>query len=66
MVLRFTPLTRAALFSIPPTLGLVSHEGIIPVSKLFDTAGPMAKSVEDLPNLLDILVDPTERPSTLR
>ncbi len=66
MVLRFTPLTRAALFSIRPTLGLVSHEGTIPVSKLFDTAGPMAKSVEDLANLLDILVDPKERPSTRR
>lgn len=45
-------------------MGLVSLEGIIPVSKYFDTAGPMAKSVRDLANLLDVLVDPTRKKST--
>ena len=42
-------------------MGLVSQEGIIPVSKLFDTAGPMAKSVIDLANLLDILVEASKK-----
>ena len=42
-------------------MGIVSQEGIIPVSKLFDTAGPMAKSVVDLANLLDVLVDPSKK-----
>ncbi|MCJ1322634.1 hypothetical protein MMC15_007983 [Xylographa vitiligo] len=56
-----TPSTRAALFTIRPTIGTVSQEGIIPVSKLFDTAGPMAKSVVDLANLLDVLIDSSKK-----
>ena len=39
----------------------MSQEGIIPVSKLFDTAGPMAKSVVDLANLLDVLIDSSKK-----
>ena len=31
--------------------------GILPASDLLDTAGPMAKSAEDLANLLDVIVD---------
>ena len=31
--------------------------GILPVSGLFDTPGPIAKSAEDLANLLDVMVD---------
>ena len=50
------PSTGAALYTIRPTLGLVSQDDIIPVSKSCDTAGPMTKSVPDLANLLDILV----------
>lgn len=43
-----------------PTVTIVSQEGIIPITRLFDSAGPMAKSVEDLANLMDILVDPSK------
>ncbi|TVY78523.1 putative amidase [Lachnellula suecica] len=53
-----TPSTRAALYSIRPTMDLVPREGILPTSQFFDTAGPMAKSSEDLAHLLDILVLP--------
>ncbi|KAN0114724.1 Amidase signature domain containing protein [Hyaloscypha variabilis] len=54
-----TPCTRAALYTIRPTMGLVSQQGIIPISYLFDTPGPIAKSPLDLANLLDVLVDPS-------
>ncbi|KAJ5098877.1 hypothetical protein N7532_005878 [Penicillium argentinense] len=49
------PSGRAALYTIKPTIGLVSQEGIIPISNLFDSAGPMTKSVGDLVDILDIL-----------
>lgn len=51
------PSDRAALYTIKPTVKIVSQEGIIPISPEADSAGPMAKSVLDLANLLDILVD---------
>ena len=59
-----TPATRAVHYTIRPTMGLVSQNGIGPVSKLFDTAGPMAKSVIDLAHLLDVLVDPLAKESS--
>jgi len=37
---------------LKPTLGLVSRSGIIPIAHSQDTAGPMARSVEDLAILL--------------
>ncbi|KAF8865226.1 amidase signature enzyme [Acephala macrosclerotiorum] len=54
-----TPALRASLYTLRPTMGLVSQQGIVPLSGLFDTAGPMAKSAIDLANLLDVLVDPS-------
>ena len=38
-----------------PTLGLVSRNGIIPISISQDTAGPMARSVADAALLLNAL-----------
>jgi amidase len=40
-----------------PTVGLVSTSGIVPISKFFDSPGPMGKSALDVALLLDILVD---------
>jgi amidase len=54
------PATRAALYTLKPTIGLVSQEGIVPISRLVDSAGPLAKCVEDIANLLDILIDPSK------
>lgn len=54
------PSDRSALYAIKPTVKLVPQEGIIPVSHEADSAGPMTKSVLDLANLLDVLVDPTK------
>ncbi|KAI1111811.1 putative glutamyl-tRNA amidotransferase subunit A [Nemania sp. NC0429] len=55
------PAGRASLYTIKPTIGLVPQDGIIPASPIFDTAGPMTKSVYDLAVLLDAISKP-ERP----
>ena len=41
------PASMTGLVGIKPTVGLVSRAGIIPISHSQDTAGPMARSVED-------------------
>lgn len=41
------PASQNGIVGLKPTLGLVSQEGIIPVSKTHDTAGPMAKTIKD-------------------
>ena len=47
------PAYQNSIVSIKPTLGMVSRYGIIPVSSLQDTAGPMAKTVADCAILLE-------------
>ena len=49
------PAGRAALYTIKSTIGAVSPDGIIPISHLFDSAGPMTKTTHDLATLLDVL-----------
>lgn len=49
------PATRASLYGMRLTVGLVSTKGIVPVSKTFDTIGPMAKTVEDLTLVLNAI-----------
>lgn len=51
------PSCRAGLYTIKPTIGLVSPDGMVGLTKAMDTAGPMAKSTRDVADLLDILVD---------
>lgn len=34
----------------------MSQQGIVPISRHFDTAGPIAKDVRDVANLLDVMV----------
>lgn len=46
------PSAVAGLVGIKPTVGLVSRSGIIPIAASQDTAGPMARSVEDAAILL--------------
>ena len=43
---------------LKPTLGLVSQDGIIPISHQQDTAGPIARSVTDVATLLGVLQSP--------
>ena len=49
--------TRAALFTIKPTLSIAPNKRSMPISTGFDTAGPMAKSPKDAAELLTLLVD---------
>jgi amidase len=49
------PAAACGVVGIKPTVGLVSRDGIIPISSSQDTAGPMARSVEDAARLLDVL-----------
>jgi amidase len=44
------------IVGIKPTVGLVSRSGIIPISASQDTAGPMARSVEDAVLLLHAMI----------
>jgi amidase len=49
------PASVNALVGIKPTVGLVSRSGIIPISASQDTAGPLARTVEDAAALLSVL-----------
>jgi amidase len=49
------------IVGLKPTLGLVSQNGIIPISHQQDTAGPMARSVTDVAILLNALQSPFGR-----
>ncbi|KAI0098026.1 putative glutamyl-tRNA amidotransferase subunit A [Nemania sp. FL0031] len=49
------PAGRASLYTIKPTIGLVPQDGLVPISKHFDSAGPMAKTVYDLAVVLDAI-----------
>jgi len=49
------PANANGIIGIKPTVGLVSRTGIIPISHNQDTAGPMARTVEDAAILLGVL-----------
>ena len=50
-----SPSSINGLAGIKPTVGLVSRNGIIPISHTQDTAGPMARTVADAAALLSVL-----------
>ena len=56
------PATSNGIVGLKPTLGLLSRNGIIPLSLSFDTGGPMARSVSDVAIALGIMtgVDPAD------
>src|SRR5436305_2474192 len=43
------------IFGLKPTLGLISQDGIVPISHQQDSAGPMARTVTDVAILLGIM-----------
>jgi amidase len=57
-----SPSSVNGLVGIKPTVGLLSRNGIIPISATQDTAGPMARTVKDAALLLTVLagVDPQD------
>jgi amidase len=61
------PAQTCGIVGIKPTIGLVSRAGIVPIAHSQDTAGPMARTVEDAAILLNVLIgkDPRD-PATAR
>ncbi|KAL8901654.1 MAG: hypothetical protein Q9207_005095 [Kuettlingeria erythrocarpa] len=51
------PAIRAALYTLRTTPGTVSEDGGFPFSVDRDSIGPMAKSTEDMANLLNVIAD---------
>jgi amidase len=49
------PASACGIVGIKPTNGLISRRGIVPISPVQDTAGPMAASVTDAAVLLTVL-----------
>ena len=49
------PAALNGICGLRPTVGRVSNRGVIPVSWSFDTVGPMARRVEDVAALLQVL-----------
>ncbi|KAL6816709.1 amidase signature domain-containing protein [Trichoderma sp. SZMC 28015] len=47
--------SRAALYAMKPTIGTVSMDGVIPVSKSLDSVGAMARSPADLSMVIEML-----------
>jgi amidase len=50
-----SPASACGVVGIKPTAGLVSRTGIVPLSPVQDTAGPMAASVADAAVMLSVL-----------
>src|SRR5713226_4114400 len=57
-----SPASATSLVGLRPTRGLISRDGIVPVSFTQDTIGPMARNVGDAARLLDAMVgyDPND------
>jgi amidase len=52
------PSNANLVVGLKPTLGLISQDGIIPISHEQDTAGPMGRTVTDVAVLLGVLQSP--------
>jgi amidase len=50
------PASVAGLVGLKPTVGLVSRDGVIPISSSQDTAGPMTRNVSDAAAMLAAMV----------
>jgi amidase len=59
------PATRAGLYAMKPSLGSVPLEGAMPVNANFDMHGGMAKSAQDLADLLGVMTSRTDLASDL-
>jgi len=57
-----SPASATSLVGLRPTRGLISRDGIVPVSFTQDTIGPMTRNVADTATLLDAMVgyDPND------
>ena len=53
-----SPAACNSLVGLKPTIGLVSRDGIVPISHSQDTAGPMARTVMDCALLMNAIAGP--------
>jgi amidase len=53
-----SPASACGVVGIKPTVGLVSRTGIVPISAMQDTAGPMTRTVADAAVLLTAIAGP--------
>jgi amidase len=56
-----SPASICGVVGLKPTVGLVSRDGIVPISRSQDTAGPMTRSVADAALLLSVMAAPDAR-----
>ncbi|PON26710.1 hypothetical protein TGAM01_v204211 [Trichoderma gamsii] len=49
-----SPASRAALYAMKPTIGTVSMDGVVPVTKSLDSVGAMARSPVDLAVVMEM------------
>ena len=61
-----SPANANGIVGLKPTVGLVSRQGIIPISHSQDTAGPMARTVWDAALLLGVLAGTDPQDSATR
>ncbi|HSJ39265.1 MAG TPA: amidase family protein [Planococcus sp. (in: firmicutes)] len=61
-----SPASANSIVGIKPTVGLISRTGIIPISSSQDTAGPMARTVEDAAITLGLLTELDNRDPAMR
>jgi Asp-tRNA(Asn)/Glu-tRNA(Gln) amidotransferase A subunit family amidase len=62
-----SPASATSLVGLRPTRGLISRDGIVPVSFTQDTIGPMTRNVSDAATLLDVMAgyDPSDSVTAL-
>ncbi|MCJ1402090.1 hypothetical protein MMC11_005309 [Xylographa trunciseda] len=54
------PAGKSNIVGIKPTVGLVARDGVIPISEIQDTIGPMARTVKDAAEILTIIAGKSE------
>ena len=60
-----SPSSITGIVGLKPTVGLVSRDGVIPISSSQDTAGPMTRTVADAAAVLQAIADLTDVPEDL-
>lgn len=60
------PAAYNGVYGIKPTPGRVSPAGLVPLSEWLDSIGPIARSIDDLAALLEVLADPVATVATPR
>ncbi|MBS0364863.1 MAG: amidase [Proteobacteria bacterium] len=55
------PASINGVVGLKPTVGLVSGEGVVPISRRQDTTGPVTRTVADAAALIGVMAQPTAR-----